>query len=193
MLNDSSHIGRLIDEDASLIFTREGIIESHFDSTTYIDMKVHCSVIHKVTFDDVDHFVGLSSAKDDLVIDGRIIASDCKSLHITNDFICTADSFGYIRFLPIRLIRTVTDQIWNSIDWKREENGRLSEDGAMIICTDPNKCSMVIQIIPRGNLETFYPRAFVLSKIRAALSLANYTEAFVLCRRHRIDLNILHD
>lgn len=56
----------------------------------------------------------------------------------------------------------------------------------------PSKYAVVLQM-PRGNLETIYPRALVLDGIRKSVSGVNYKRAFMTCRQHRVDLNILHD
>lgn len=47
--------------------------------------------------------------------------------------------------------------------------------------------------MPRGNLETIYPRALVLDGIRRSIKSLDYKKAFLTCRHHRVDLNILHD
>lgn len=47
--------------------------------------------------------------------------------------------------------------------------------------------------MPRGNLETVYPRALVLAAIRRSIEAARYDEAFLTCRNQRVDMNILHD
>lgn len=47
--------------------------------------------------------------------------------------------------------------------------------------------------MPRGNLETIYPRALVLDGIRRCIKDLDYKQAFLTCRQHRVDLNILHD
>jgi elongator complex protein 1 len=47
--------------------------------------------------------------------------------------------------------------------------------------------------MPRGNLETIYPRALVLAAIRRSIEDDRYGEAFLACRNQRVDMNILHD
>ena len=47
--------------------------------------------------------------------------------------------------------------------------------------------------MPRGNLETIYPRALVVAGIRQNLKDKKYKAAFLACRNHRVDMNILHD
>lgn len=56
----------------------------------------------------------------------------------------------------------------------------------------PTTYSVVLQM-PRGNLETIYPRALVLSAIRRNIEADRYDEAFLTCRNQRVDMNILHD
>ena len=47
--------------------------------------------------------------------------------------------------------------------------------------------------MPRGNLETIYPRALVLAGIRSGIDQKKYKRAFLACRSQRVDLNILYD
>jgi elongator complex protein 1 len=56
----------------------------------------------------------------------------------------------------------------------------------------PTTYSVVLQM-PRGNLETIYPRALVLAAIRRSIENNSYSEAFLACRNQRVDMNILHD
>lgn len=56
----------------------------------------------------------------------------------------------------------------------------------------PSTYSVVLQM-PRGNLETIYPRALVLAAIRKSIENKCYGEAFLTCRTQRVDMNILHD
>lgn len=47
--------------------------------------------------------------------------------------------------------------------------------------------------MPRGNLETVYPRAMVLAGIRNLIRQKNYREAFTSSRTHRVDMNLIYD
>jgi elongator complex protein 1 len=47
--------------------------------------------------------------------------------------------------------------------------------------------------MPRGNLETIYPRALVLAGVRKNIEARKYKMAFIACRNNRVDLNLLHD
>lgn len=56
----------------------------------------------------------------------------------------------------------------------------------------PSAYSVVLQM-PRGNLETIYPRALVLASIRRKINDKQYRKAFLTCRSQRVDMNIIHD
>ena len=56
----------------------------------------------------------------------------------------------------------------------------------------PSIFALVLQM-PRGNLETIYPRALVLAGIRDSINRKDYKKAFLACRNQRVDMNILHD
>ena len=77
-------------------------------------------------------------------------------------------------------------------DPDKDERVRSVERGALLVTMMPSSSSVVLQM-PRGNLETVYPRLLVLSRIRRLLREKVYDGAFRVCRRHRVDLNILFD
>lgn len=56
----------------------------------------------------------------------------------------------------------------------------------------PTSLSLVLQM-PRGNLETIYPRAMVVAGIRKLIEEKKYKKAFTHCRTQRVDMNILYD
>lgn len=75
---------------------------------------------------------------------------------------------------------------------EKDERCRNVERGAMIVTVMPSTYALVLQM-PRGNLETIYPRALVLAGIRQSINDRDYKKAFAICRTHRVDMNILHD
>ena len=56
----------------------------------------------------------------------------------------------------------------------------------------PTNMSLVLQM-PRGNVETIFPRAMVVAGIRSLIEEKNYSRAFSYCRTQRVDMNILYD
>jgi elongator complex protein 1 len=75
---------------------------------------------------------------------------------------------------------------------EKDERCRSIERGAKLVAVMPTTFSLVLQM-PRGNLETIYPRALVLAGIRRSISAKDYKTAFFACRGQRVDMNILHD
>lgn len=75
---------------------------------------------------------------------------------------------------------------------EKDERCRNVERGAKLVTVMPSAYSLVLQM-PRGNLETINPRALVLAGIRTSINNRDYKKAFLICRTHRVDMNILHD
>ena len=73
-----------------------------------------------------------------------------------------------------------------------DERCRSIERGAKLVTVMPSTFALVLQM-PRGNLETIYPRALVLTGIRECIIRMEYRKAFFACRNHRVDMNILYD
>ena len=77
-------------------------------------------------------------------------------------------------------------------DPERDERCRSIERGARLVTAMPTNASVVLQM-PRGNLETIFPRAMVVAGIRSQIEQKNYKKAFSNCRTQRVDMNILYD
>jgi elongator complex protein 1 len=77
-------------------------------------------------------------------------------------------------------------------DPEKDERCRSIERGARLVTAMPTNMSLVLQM-PRGNLETIYPRAMVVAGIRQLIEEKNYARAFSYCRTQRVDMNILYD
>ena len=73
-----------------------------------------------------------------------------------------------------------------------DERCRSIERGARLVTVMPSIFALVMQM-PRGNIETIYPRALVLAGIRHSINIKRYKRAFLACRSQRVDMNILHD
>ncbi|KAG8989324.1 hypothetical protein FRB90_002303 [Tulasnella sp. 427] len=69
---------------------------------------------------------------------------------------------------------------------------RRTERGARLVTLVPSTMSVILQA-PRGNLETVHPRPMVLGIVKDDIEEGDYRKAFLACRRHRVDLNILYD
>ncbi|KAJ1509958.1 hypothetical protein HMI55_007189 [Coelomomyces lativittatus] len=67
---------------------------------------------------------------------------------------------------------------------------RSVELGAKLVVS--NSTSVVLQM-PRGNLETIYPRVLLMEALIHEFQAQHWLASFELCRRHRLDLNTLVD
>lgn len=73
-----------------------------------------------------------------------------------------------------------------------DERCRSIERGGRLVGVMPSTFAVTLQM-PRGNIETIYPRALVLAGIRTFIDRKNYRSAFLACRSQMVDMNILHD
>lgn len=129
-----------------------------------------------------------------------ILATDCTSFMLLDDFVCWTNPAGLLRFRPLSLLFLAQQRgsghqqpLQQPYSLGRtEEAERLTEGGARLIAAIPRAASLVLQM-PRGNLETIYPRALLLSLVKRLLDGLYYREAFLTCRRHHLDMNLLHD
>jgi elongator complex protein 1 len=73
-----------------------------------------------------------------------------------------------------------------------DERCRSIERGAKLVTVIPSIYAVILQM-PRGNLETIYPRALVLAGIRQHLDEKDFKSAFLACENHQVDMNIIYD
>ncbi|KAL0073450.1 IKI3 family-domain-containing protein [Phycomyces blakesleeanus] len=135
-------------------------------------------------------FIGLTD-RSKLYVNDRLISSECTSFFLRSDWIVFTTTSHTARFLS--LSTTLDDfKLSDNIPDANDESSRRLERGAKIVIATQLKPNLVLQM-PRGNLETISPRAFVLASICEDIKNLNYRSAFIACRRNRIDLNILYD
>lgn len=125
------------------------------------------------------------------VLQGRgLRISGCTSYIVTTAHLIFTTSNNLLKFVHMRHedgeLQVPPDEP------EKDERCRNVERGAKIVTVMPTAYALVLQM-PRGNLETIYPRALVLAGIRRCISELDYRQAFEICRTHRVDMNILHD
>ncbi|KAI8385764.1 IKI3 family-domain-containing protein [Blakeslea trispora] len=135
--------------------------------------------------------IGLTN-RSKLYVNDNLISSEATSFFIRANWLVFSTTSHSARFLaldsaPIDQLK-LSDQGNDAYD----ETSRRLERGSKIVMATQHKPSLVLQM-PRGNLETISPRAFVLATIREDLKALNFRSAFIACRKNRIDLNILYD
>ncbi|KAK4050772.1 putative elongator complex protein 1 [Microbotryomycetes sp. JL201] len=129
----------------------------------------------------------------------RLLATDASSLLVTSDFVIFTTFSHRLRFVGIKAEElsdlsardVLLPQSAQQAD-TQDDAHRSVERGSQIITVVPSSTTVVLQM-PRGNLETISPRPLVLQVINNLLQNLRFKAAFLACRRHRIDLNILHD
>ncbi|KAI9287321.1 IKI3 family-domain-containing protein [Umbelopsis sp. AD052] len=126
-----------------------------------------------------------------LYVDAQLVSSECTSFFLRHNFLVYTTTNHVVRFLPLDTPFSDTQEV-EKIATAYDETTRRVERGARIVVAIQDAPKLVLQM-PRGNLETVCPRAFVLSNIRDAIKKIDYRSAFLACRTNRIDLNILYD
>jgi elongator complex protein 1 len=116
----------------------------------------------------------------------RTLAQNANSFTISSDLVVYTTLSHEAHFVPASLLATTDAN--TTVDGER----RRVERGSRIVTSIPSTMSLVLQM-PRGNLETLNPRPMVMVAIHADVDAGNYRKAFLACRKHRIDLNVIVD
>jgi elongator complex protein 1 len=133
-----------------------------------------------------------------LTVNGRVISDSCTSFAIYDVFLLfTNNSTGmYQRLyvLNLQLNPWVLEDEDPTKKLPADDSKSLSirnvERGSKIVCCTLGR---VVLQLPRGNLETIYPKTIVLALVKGAVYDFNYLRALELCRTHKLDLNLLFD
>ena len=122
-----------------------------------------------------------------LIANNRVLTKSCTS------FIDTPNHLIYTHNSMLKFIhKTSKAEDLEVPPDDSDERTRQVERGAILVTAMPSAYSVVLQM-PRGNLETVYPRVLVMAGIRRHIDEGKYKAAFLACRKQRIDMNILHD
>ncbi|OCK81787.1 elongator complex protein 1 [Lepidopterella palustris CBS 459.81] len=119
----------------------------------------------------------------------RVLIRNCTSFLVTHAHLIFTTTQHLLKFVHL----TTVEELEIPLDEpEKDERCRTIERGARLVIGMPTAYSVVLQM-PRGNLETIYPRALVLASIRRSIEMKDYKRAFLTCRSQRVDMNILHD
>ncbi|SPQ27367.1 09da9fb3-19e6-4348-805c-5fd7668165e4 [Thermothielavioides terrestris] len=137
-----------------------------------------------------DDFIAFGLSRNGhLYANTRLLAKNCTSFLVTDKHLIFTTSNHFVKFVhlaPEHGLDVPPD------DPEKDERCRNIERGGRLVTAIPTKMSLVLQM-PRGNLETIYPRAMVLAGIRKLVEQKDYGSAFATCRTQRVDMNILFD
>nr|CAB3242269.1 putative elongator complex protein 1 [Phallusia mammillata] len=138
------------------------------------------------------------SPQKQLFLDNVMINSECTSFAIHSKFVLITTSSHKLIAISrktsfnqlIDLYSKTTQTVANVISVT--EVSRSVERGSTIVVVTPWATKVVLQM-PRGNLEVIHPRPLVLSILKELLDLGEYKQAFMIMRKHRINMNLFHD
>ncbi|KAJ2985322.1 hypothetical protein NUW58_g5597 [Xylaria curta] len=119
----------------------------------------------------------------------RLLLKNCTSFLLTPAHLIITTTNHLLKFIHL----TDADSLEvPPDDPETDERCRSIERGARLVTATPTNMSLVLQM-PRGNLETIFPRAMVVAGIRKLIEALDYERAFAFCRTQRVDMNILYD
>ncbi|KAF4877172.1 Elongator complex protein 1 [Colletotrichum siamense] len=124
-----------------------------------------------------------------LYANSKQLAKNVTSFAVTPAHIIFTTSNHFLKF--VHLVDPEEMEVPGD-DPETDERCRSIERGARLVTATPTNMNLVLQM-PRGNLETIYPRAMVVAGIRQLVDEKNYGRAFAFCRTQRVDMNILYD
>ncbi|KAH8596498.1 elongator complex protein-like protein 1 [Bisporella sp. PMI_857] len=129
------------------------------------------------------------SSNGHLYANSRLLVKNCTSFLLTQAHLILTTTTHLIKFVHITSVENLEIP---PDDPETDERCRSIERGARLVTAIPTTASVILQM-PRGNLETIFPRAMVIAGIRALIEEKNYKKAFTNCRTQRVDMNILYD
>lgn len=112
----------------------------------------------------------------------KTLTNNSLSFTLTPDFLIGTTSAHKAIFLGLHSENKAVEEI--------EE--RRVERGSRVVVACPRAMRLILQM-PRGNLETIAPRPLVLQNVKRDVDAVDYRNAFIACRKHRIDMNIIFD
>ena len=140
--------------------------------------------------------VGLSS-RYRLYMDELLLSDNASSfvLSTSHEYLCfaTIGSRCQLRFLSLLELHSFDPFSGSDENYVRQGyQPRSIERGARLVAVLPHQPTVVVQM-PRGNIETVHPRALLLRHSVHLIEEGNFSDAFAMLRRHRVDLNLLVD
>ncbi|OAL25592.1 hypothetical protein AYO20_10433 [Fonsecaea nubica] len=149
----------------------------------------HYQVNGEMNGDTPEYYKVSLSLKGNLYVDNKLLVREVTSYMLTSTHLIFTTSAHLLKF--VHLAHPSAMQVPDDTP-EIDERCRNIERGARIVTVVPSIYAVVLQM-PRGNLETIYPRLLVLSGIRKHLKQQDYLAAFLACQTHQVDMNILHD
>ncbi|XP_067016133.1 elongator complex protein 1-like [Acropora muricata] len=125
-------------------------------------------------------------------VNNKEVSSNCTSFAVHDEFILLTTHAHTLRCISLLPDSRGLPVLLEDQPHPLDENIRRVERGSRIVVAVTQDTKVVLQM-PRGNLETIHPRSLVLSYLQKCLDGLQYRDAFIAMRRHRINLNLMHD
>ncbi|KAG8994650.1 hypothetical protein FRB94_009752 [Tulasnella sp. JGI-2019a] len=196
--------GRMIYMEGGMLGWQNGdgeILQVDFENEIAVPLatfRAYCPYTQSSSPGDDTHlFVGLSPTGKLFAASSRgsrvlTLSPNCNSFVIGSGFLIYTTAMHYAHFAPLVTLSTLLDsERPDGVAIPKWEERKV-ERGSRIVTVVPSAMSLVLQM-PRGNLETVNPRPLVLEVVKQDLDHGEYRKAFLACRKHRIDLNVIID
>jgi len=121
------------------------------------------------------------------------LVSNCNSFALHDRFVVFTTHEHSLWFINTDTTLDVAfDRFLKRSDQSQVAMVRIVERGSRIVTVVPHGVRVVLQM-PRGNLETVFPRPLLLVALSTFLQEKQYRRAFFISRKHRLNLNLLFD
>ncbi|CEF64739.1 Elongator complex protein 1 [Strongyloides ratti] len=120
-----------------------------------------------------------------LLLNEKIIDSAVGSFRVGKEFL-------FVITLSNTLFCIPRQQLSKLSALPAKSSGRCVERGSQIVDIDEIGTKVILQM-PRGNLETIEPRILLLNKLKKLFDNHKWNEAYIIMKRHRVDLNLFFD
>ena len=131
--------------------------------------------------------LGLSS-RNRLYWNNTQLSSNCSSFLVHREHLLLTTTAHKLCVIPLT-IEAMAAFVAGDFTFCGQRN---LERGSKLVATVAEDCRVILQM-PRGNLETVYPRPLMVHFLKKCLDSREYKKAVDLMRKHRIDMNLLYD
>ena len=138
-----------------------------------------------------EHIIGFTN-NGRLFVDTFELCTNATSYFLHSHFLLITTSSHYLHSVTLSTALSQLQAILPTRSCATNDTVRRVERGAELVTAVGHDSKVVLQM-PRGNLEVIHPRALILSIISQLLDTKQYAVAFNSLRRHRINMNIIHD
>jgi len=130
-----------------------------------------------------------------------LISEDCVSFEVVPEFLFFTSRFHKLYTCPMdKILNAVEENVSTTENYRKWEWNetvdcrpidRFSRIVTFISDTTSNRNNCLVLQAPRGNLECVVPRLVIRKIVEQHIERGAYGEAYRLCRRHRLPMDIL--